>query len=334
MPEITAPEVVGIGELLWDILPSGPRLGGTVANFAVFSARLGNRAVLVSSVGDDEYGRTARGILAQPNLDLRQLQFSADHSTGTVEVTLSADNQPSYVIPANVAWDFIRFTPTLRGAAPGANAVCFGTLGQRHEVSRSTIRGFVAATAPECVRVFDINIRMPDCTPEVLHWSMAHATIIKASDEELPLAFSFLSELGFTRPPVTITPETAAHALLEYFPNCKLVATTLGAEGSLVTSRRGNIQASGVSHQGGGYRRRGRRLHCRSAPCLPARRFACPRWPRPAIFVAVTSPGNPELRRCCQQSLSTTSRLCWALSESGLPTLSEVVFGPSRRVIV
>ncbi len=245
MPEITAPEVVGIGELLWDILPSGPRLGGTVANFAVFSARLGNRAVLVSSVGDDEYGRTARGILAQPNLDLQQLQFSADHSTGTVEVTLSADNQPSYVIPANVAWDFIRFTPTLRGAAPGANAVCFGTLGQRHEVSRSTIQGFVAATAPECVRVFDVNIRMPDCTPEVLHWSMAHATIIKVSDEELPLAFSFLSELGFIRPPVTITPETAAHALLEYFPNCKLVATTLGAEGCLITSRRETFRHPG-----------------------------------------------------------------------------------------
>ena len=245
MPEITAPEVVGIGELLWDILPSGPRLGGTVANFAVFSARLGNRAVLVSSVGDDDYGRIARGILAQPNLDLRQLQLSADHSTGTVEVTLSVDNQPSYSIPANVAWDFIRFTPTLRDAAPGANAVCFGTLGQRHEVSRSTIRGFVAATAPECVRVCDINIRMPDCTPEVLHWSMAHATIIKASDEELPLAFSFLSELGLTRPPVTITPETAARALLEYFPNCKLVATTLGAEGSLVTSREGAFRHPG-----------------------------------------------------------------------------------------
>lgn len=245
MPEITAPEVVGIGELLWDILPSGPRLGGTVANFAVFSARLGNRAVLVSSVGDDDYGRTARDILTQPNLDLRQLQLSVDHSTGTVEVTLSADNQPSYVIPPNVAWDFIRLTPTLRDAAPGANAVCFGTLGQRHEVSRSTIRGFVAATAPECVRVCDINIRMPDCTPEVLHWSMAHATIIKASDEELPLAFSFLSELGLTRPPVRITPETAAHSLFEYFPNCKLVAATLGAEGSLVTSREGAFRHPG-----------------------------------------------------------------------------------------
>jgi fructokinase len=245
MPQITAPEVVGIGELLWDLLPSGPRLGGTVANFAVFSARLGNRAVLVSSVGDDDYGRKARGLLAQPNLDLRQLQLSIDHSTGTVEVTLSADNQPSYVIHANVAWDFIHFTPTLRDAAPGANAVCFGTLGQRHEVSRSTIRGFVAATAPECVRVCDINIRMPDCTPEVLHWSMAHATIIKVSDEELPLAFSFLSELGLTRSPVTITPETAAHSLLEYFPNCKLVATTLGAEGSLVTSREGTFSHPG-----------------------------------------------------------------------------------------
>jgi fructokinase len=245
MPETTAPEVVGIGELLWDILPSGPRLGGTVSNFAVFSARLGNRAVLVSSVGDDDYGRTARGILAQPNLDLRQLQLSEGHSTGTVEVTFSADNQPSYLIHPNVAWDFIRFTPTLRDAAPGAHAVCFGTLGQRHEVSRSTIRGFVAATAPDCVRVCDINIRMPDCSAEVLHWSMAHATIIKVSDEELPLAFSFLRELGLTRHAIASTPETAAKSLLEYFPDCKLVAATLGAEGSLVTSREGAFRHPG-----------------------------------------------------------------------------------------
>jgi fructokinase len=245
MPEITAPKIVGIGELLWDILPGGPRLGGAIANFAVFCARLGDRAVLVSSVGDDNYGRTARSMLLQPNLDLQQLQMSADHPTGTVEVTFFGDNQPRYIIAKDVAWDFIRLTPSLLDVARYANAVCFGTLGQRHEVSRSTIRGLVDATAPECVRVCDINIRMPDCSAEALHWSMGHATIIKVSEEELPLAFSFLKELGLATHPSAITPEAAAHSLLEYFPNCKLVATTLGAEGSLVTSREGVFKHPG-----------------------------------------------------------------------------------------
>jgi fructokinase len=228
---------VGIGELLWDLLPSGPRLGGALANFAVFSARLGNRTALVSSVGDDEYGRSARNLLKQPNLALEQLQEDSSHPTGTVEVSFSADNQPRYLIRPNVAWDFIRLTPELLEVASAADAVCFETLGQRHEVSRSTIRRFVGTTAPGCALVCDVNLRMPDCTPEVLHWSMAHATIIKLSDEELPQVFSLLNELGQGKHQVPASPQAAAHALLEKFPGCQLVATTLGPHGSLLTTR-------------------------------------------------------------------------------------------------
>jgi fructokinase len=232
------PQIVGIGELLWDLLPGGPRLGGTTTNFSVFCARLGNRAVLVSSVGDDQYGRNAGGMLVQPNLDL-QLQLDPAHATGTVEVTFSADNQPSYNIPLGVAWDFIRLTPGLLDVAPAVDAVCFGTLAQRHEASRSTIQAFIKATTPQCVRVFDINIRMPWCTPEVLRWSLDHATIIKVSDEELPLAFSFL---GFENPP---SPEATARSLLQTYPRCALVATTLGAQGSLITTREASSRHPG-----------------------------------------------------------------------------------------
>jgi len=143
MTETGTPQIFGIGELLWDLLPGGARLGGTVTNFAVFCARLANHVVLASSVGNDEYGGRARSILSQPNLDLQQLQFDADHPTGTVEVTFSAESQPRYVIHRGVAWDFIYPTPGLLAVAATANAVCYGTLAQRHEVSRSTIQSFV-----------------------------------------------------------------------------------------------------------------------------------------------------------------------------------------------
>jgi fructokinase len=231
--------IVGIGELLWDVLPVGARLGGTVTNFAVLCARLGNSVVLASSVGDDDYGRTARDILSQPNLDLQQLQLDQAHPTSTVDVTFTADNQPSYIIHRDVAWDFIHLTQGLLATAPTADAVCYGTLAQRHEVSRSTIRSFVEATAPRCVRVCDINIRMPDCTAEVLQWSMANATILKVSDEELPQAFSLLGEQ------VSTAPQAAARWLLENYPNCGLVATTLGAHGSLLTTREEEFQHPG-----------------------------------------------------------------------------------------
>jgi fructokinase len=232
-----APRIVGIGELLWDILPAGPRLGGAPANFTVMCAHLGNRGVLVSSVGQDDYGKRARNLLAQPDLDLQQLQLDGSHSTGTVEVTFSVDRQPHYTIARNVAWDFIRSTSGLIAEAPAAAAVCFGTLGQRMEVSRGAIRAFIEATPRDCVRVCDINIRMPDCNAETLFWSMAHATIIKVSEEELPQAFSFLAELGFIAEQAPLTAENAAQALLGFFPDCKVIATTLGSAGSLVVSR-------------------------------------------------------------------------------------------------
>jgi fructokinase len=72
---------------------------------------------------------------------------------------------------------------------------------------------------------------------------VAHADIIKVSEEELPLTFSFLGGLGL--PTQQLAPETASHALLENFPDCKLVATTLGAEGSTVTTREGLFKHPG-----------------------------------------------------------------------------------------
>jgi fructokinase len=232
------PRIISIGELLWDILPTGPRLGGTATNFAAFSSRLGNHAALASSLGDDDYGKATRPLLEKANLDLSLLQHS-DRPTGTVDVTFSAERQPVYIIHTEVAWDYIRLTDEIVKAAQAVDAVCFGTLGQRHEVSRSTIRSLVEATSQNCARVFDVNLRMPFCTSETLIWSLSHATIVKCSDEELPQVFALLD-----RPAPTSTRE-AAQTLLQCFPACRLVALSLGAHGCLVVSRE-----AAVSHPG------------------------------------------------------------------------------------
>ncbi len=183
--------------------------------------------------------------MLQPNLDLRQLQTSPAYPTGTVTVTFSSDNQPSYQIVSDVAWDFIRLTPELLQEASTADAICFGTLGQRNDLSRTTIRSLLTAAKPACVRVCDVNLRMPFCTPEVLRWSVSHATIIKVSDEELPQVFSLLDGLGLSERETTLTPRDAARLLLAAFPQCELVATTLGAKGSMVTTRNGESEHPG-----------------------------------------------------------------------------------------
>jgi fructokinase len=231
------PRIVGIGELLWDLLPAGPRLGGATANFSVFSARLGSRVSLVSATGNDAYGKEARELLSEPCLTLDSLQVNPSYPTGTVVVRFSAENQPLYEISTEVAWDFIKWTPGLLALASATDAVYFGTLSQRHDVSRATIRDFVEATRADCVRICDVNLRMPFCSAEVLVWSMNHATVLKISDEELAPAFALLEQLLPQIPSVPANPEEAARRLLAHFPKCTLVALTLGAHGCMIVTR-------------------------------------------------------------------------------------------------
>jgi len=226
--------------VLWDMLPGGARLGGASANFAAFCARLGNRAELISSVGDDEHGRAAFGLLDLPGLDLGNVQVAPEHPTGTVNVQFTAANQPSYSICAGVAWDSIRLTAQVLESARSADAICFGTLAQRHEVSRATVRGFVEATRPSCVRICDVNLRLPHCDAEILRWSLAHATIIKASDEELPALFALLD-----RADLPANPQTAAAFFLDAFPASQMVAITRGPEGSLLATRAESVGLPG-----------------------------------------------------------------------------------------
>jgi fructokinase len=231
------PSIVGIGELLWDKLPAGARLGGATANFAVFTARLGNHVWLVSKIGQDAYGREAKRILAEPCLALDYLQTGASHPTGTVDVQLSPENQPHYTISLDVAWDFIEWIPSLRDLASATDAVYFGTLTQRHQVSRATMRSFVEATPDTCVRICDVNLRPPFCSSEVLLWAMGQATLLKISDEELSPVFAMLRERFPQLPASPASPRDAAARLLEHFPRCAVVALTLGAHGCLIATR-------------------------------------------------------------------------------------------------
>jgi fructokinase len=247
---------VAIGELLWDLLPTGPRLGGTTANYAILSGRLGENAALVSCVGRDALGREAlerlRAVAAEVagagggSFDSGSVQVSDGLPTGTVSVTLDEAGRPQYEIDEPVAWDGIEVSPGLLALAREAGAVCFGTLAQRLETSRRTIRTLVEATPEECVRVCDLNVRMPFCTGEVLRWCLAHATLVKVSDEELPAVGRLLGveEIGRGCPydgesaeGLTGVALGSAEALLAMAPGCALVAVTLGAQGSLIASR-------------------------------------------------------------------------------------------------
>lgn len=238
--------ICGLGELLWDVLPDGERLGGAPANFAVMAARLGNRAVIASRLGTDARGEQARDVLKGFPVELRYLQTDAEQPTGTAGVEF-AGGEPRFVIHEPAAWDFLEWTPEWRALAAEADAVCFGTLAQRGPVSRDTIRKFAAATRPECVRVFDVNLRAPFFSAETVQESLKVATVFKLNEAEVPMVLRLLgapeeeargdSEDDLLR---------AAGWLMRHFP-VRLVVMTLGGKGSLLVGRDARDRHPGVS---------------------------------------------------------------------------------------
>jgi len=232
------PNIVGLGELLWDLLPSRPQLGGAPANFAYCSHLLGHPDVIASCVGSDDLGREARALLLRSGLTDQFLQTDPGHPTGTVNIQLDAQGQPHFEIAENSAWDFLTWTASWHSLGKSADAVCFGTLAQRSPRSRGTILNFLDATTPQCLRVFDVNLRQSFYSAEIIRESIKRANVIKLNQEEVSRVAELLSvesrgPLDFSR------------VLLKEF-DLQLVCVTLGADGSFLLT--GNN-----SHKHGGF---------------------------------------------------------------------------------
>lgn len=181
--------LVGLGEVLWDVFPEGARFGGAPANFACSAAKLAGVQVevhVVSAVGDDDLGVRARESLESQGVLVGHLSTLAQR-TGQVDVTLDDDGHASYVFASDTAWDNLEWSTGLEEMSRRTSAVCFGTLGQRGELSRATIRRFVEHTPPSALRIFDINLRPPFFDDEVILASLALANVLKLNDDELPV---------------------------------------------------------------------------------------------------------------------------------------------------
>ena len=214
--------IVGIGEILWDMLPSGKALGGAPANFAYHAGRLGEEGWAVSAVGDDALGREILDLVKSKGL--RNLIAVTDKPTGTVQVELDDRGVPAYNIMEDVAWDNIPFTPEMEELAKRADAVCFGSLVQRMN-SRSSVMRFIRAMRPDALKVFDINLRQHYYSCEVIEESLMLADILKINDEEIRILAGML---GLSDDAVT-----ACRELIGNF-GLRLVILTKRPEGSEV----------------------------------------------------------------------------------------------------
>jgi fructokinase len=120
---VNAFTVVGLGEVLWDLLPGGKQLGGAPANFAYQAAALGDRGIVASRVGTDPLGDEISARLTALGLTARYVQRDPARPTGTVHVRVDADGQPEFTITEDVAWDALAWTEAWAALAAEADAV-------------------------------------------------------------------------------------------------------------------------------------------------------------------------------------------------------------------
>ena len=251
--------IVGIGEVLWDMLPEGRRLGGAPANFAYHVSQFGLNSVAVSAVGRDEAGdaviRELNARAAQEGNTLKQpasvnaswdaprdapcestspgfrtMLSRVSFPTGTVGIRLDSSGVPQYDIRMPAAWDNIPFTPELQQLASRTRAVCFGTLARRSPVSRRTISDFVNAVprGEGQWRILDINLRQHFYSRDIILEALEQCNILKINDEELTVLSGMLSIPGATA-------QEKCLQLLRQF-SLRFLILTCGVQGSYVFS--------------------------------------------------------------------------------------------------
>lgn len=218
------PIVVGIGELLWDVLPTGKKAGGAPINFVYNATQLGAEGYAISAVGKDELGEEI--VQELDNNHIAHCIESVDYPTGTVEVTLEK-GIPTYNIIENVAWDHIPVSSKAIEIVKKAKAICFGTLAQRNMDSRKALTELLSYAPEDALRFFDINIRQNYYSKELILDLLEKANILKINDEELEMLRPMMGLGGDY--------EVCCKALLEKY-GLKYVILTAGSKFSAIYS--------------------------------------------------------------------------------------------------
>ncbi len=226
-PSGGAPVVVAWGELLWDLYADGARLGGCAANVAYHVAMLGDRALLVSRVGDDSLGRSALEALGRGGVDVSLVQVDRDAPTGSVNVELH-DGEPRFRIASEAAWDRICASEAVCAAVATADVVCYGTLAQRTPLGSAALAGALERVPPTAIRLCDLNVRPPFATLAILEAALSTADVVKLNVAEARLV---ADAYGVDDPVPWLLEERGI----------RLVALTRGAQGSVLATRDATI---------------------------------------------------------------------------------------------
>jgi fructokinase len=222
--------IVAFGETLWDLLPSGPVLGGAPCNFAYRVNALGDRGLIVTRLGHDKLGKKAFAQLNALGMDTSFVQWDDRRPTGTVPVKVDAKGVPEFTIVENVAYDAIGPVEIK------ADAVCFGTLVQRSPTARRSLYALLAS-ATGAIKLVDINLRKHCFTHETIEASLERADILKMNHSEAILLRDLFGLQGRSLPALV-------HAARRRW-SLDACVVTLGEKGAIAVTRDQEVEIAG-----------------------------------------------------------------------------------------
>lgn len=190
-------KTLSVGEVLWDIFPNYKKPGGSPANVAYHLHCLGTESLLLSRVGNDKNGSDLLIFLEEKGIDCNLIQKDKTQPTGIVNVEFD-EGEPSYSIQEPSAWDFIELTDELRKNINSLHAICFASLSQRNDVTKSTIQHLITEVPNHCLKVFDLNLRPPFVDKELVISSIKKSDIIKINEHEFKTLAEWYDNRNFT----------------------------------------------------------------------------------------------------------------------------------------
>jgi fructokinase len=190
-------------------------------------------------VGNDALGTELKNGIKDLGLSDKHIQVN-EFPTSTVSVKLDKNGSPDFIIHENVAWDHIRWNNDIQELAKKVDAVCFGSLAQRKPESEISVKSFLNATKPGCLKVFDINLRQAYYSKELITNSLIISDVLKLNDSELPVVAGYLGLNGDI--------ENQLEHILNHF-NLKFIVYTMGGNGSIIKSPVGSSISQAPSVQ-------------------------------------------------------------------------------------
>lgn len=174
--------IICFGEVLVDVFPTHEKIGGAPLNVANRLSSLNNQVSMISAIGKDDYGDKLITYLQKNNINTDCIEVLDKHETGKVKVTLDQSGSASYDIMYPSAWDKIDVAPNAKAIVKSADAFIFGSLVARDAISRKTLFELLEIAK---YKIFDLNLRSPHYTIDILIQLMMNADFIKFNDDEL-----------------------------------------------------------------------------------------------------------------------------------------------------